>query len=106
MNFDCKFPTSISPDCTYYPPTNTYVYPWQSVTIPGPLPTPYVPTPAPVPLPDPFDTVKIRVVPKKDFDNPFGWLVVGHCHACGNPIYARVGDTSAPPKSHRTCNCK
>jgi hypothetical protein len=71
-----------------------------------PSPQPYIPWVYPPEPTKTLDDIKITIRPKQEPISPVGWLVVGHCHDCGNPIYAKVGDTSVPPKSHRTCECK
>lgn len=35
------------------------------------------------------------------------WKVVGHCHKCGNPIYAMASTNAMnPPDTRRSCECK
>lgn len=93
-------PNWIGPDWTYYPPTSPWITP-PSQPLPCSPPPPLMPI-----VTIPAETLPFTVVPEKKFGSPAGWLTVGHCHYCGNPIYAKVGDTSSPPKSHRTCECK
>jgi hypothetical protein len=81
-----------------FPDANCIGYPLNSWVPCWPLP----PSPSAYPF---YIPVPTPVEPAARFVG--GWQVVGHCHECGNPIYARASPTFVEsPETRRSCNCK
>ncbi len=94
-------------DLNAYPGANWVQQPLQSLpaTHPYPWMDPCVPPSPPIPLSYPLYVPVVTPVSTPS-DWLGSWKVVGHCHKCGNPIYAQPSFSHDPPITRRSCECK